>query len=507
MRRSSAVVVKSRIRQAEDTTPTPAVLPPPLYWFLAAAAVILLIAPSSPAPYAVSAVLWAMFFVSYRVAPERTMLIYIVLAPAVALVPDSFRLLPGINFDTLVIPALAGAVMHVRRGADEPQHNVLAAPVIFFALVMSFSAALSYGLGRAGTHSSGEWEVFGLFDVIKDLKAIILFPFLGPIAFRLLRTRELIRTAVYLIAGATAFISAAAILEVRSGGVVGASARATNFWCNQPNLLGGFLALMLVTLTSLALGGVRGKARLFLLSSLALTAVALVLTFSRGAWLAAFAGLGYLGLTRGLRTAVALAMLAVVAAFFIPQSARDRMSSTFEQNTNAFTTETELDFPVQVRLDQWRDLPRMWSLAPALGHGFLSFQKVGASGPFGSRNSAHSSIIALTAEQGLLGIAAYLWILSVFVRSARSVRRHADDPFQDALAAGLIGSAGCMVLLDCAGEMFFNSRAMAYLWILAGAVARLSQMTSPATEQPRRAVRGLRWPASPQRTVARPSGA
>lgn len=499
--------MKSRIRQGTTATPTPQVLPSGLYWFLAAAAAILLVAPDSPAPYAVAAVLWILFFAAYTVAPERTLLLYIVLAPTAALIPDSFRLVPGLNFDTLVIPALAGAVMQVRRDADEPQHNVLFAPVVYFVLVMLFSAVFSFLLGRAGefTAESG-WVLFGPFDLFKSLKSIILFPFLGPIAFRLLRTKEQVRSAVYLIVGATAFIAAAGLMNVRSKGYIAAWARAINFWCDQPNLLGGFLALMLVTMTSFVLSGVRGKARLFLLFALVVTGAALVLTFSRGAWLATFAGLGYLGLTRGLRTGVTLAALALVAAFFIPQVALDRMSSVFEKETNAFTTRTELDFPVRVRANQWKDLPRMWSLAPILGHGFKSFQKVAL--PLeGKRFSAHSSIIALTAEQGLLGLTAYGWILWVFVRSGRWLRRHTDDPFLGSLAAGLIGSAGCLVLLDSSGEMFFNSRGMAYMWILAGAVARLSRITSPATEQPRRAVRGLRWSPGSERAVARPSSA
>jgi hypothetical protein len=461
---------------------------------LAVTGVVLLAVPGQATVFAASGVLWLMFLAAYLTAPERTILIFIVLAPVVALVPDTFRLLPGLNFDTIIVPTLASAVALARPAPDEPRRNALLAPVVFFAVVYTGSAIASFALGLAVTYSPHfGWVPQDLFDILKSVKSVVLFPFLGPIAFRLLRTSDQARAALLLIAGATTFIAVDAmrVVSVQAlGGGLGTAVRAMNFWLNQPNLLGGFFGVLLVGFTSLLLSGTTGRGRLFILGAVVATAVGMVLTFSRGAWIASFAGLAYLGATRGARTALGLGLLAVVGAFFIPQSAIDRMGQTFEREEHVFAEdETTLDTPVQIRVDQWKGMPRLWLASPLFGHGYGSYEHVSAV-PGKKMFAAHSSIIAFTVEQGLLGLGAYAWILWTFVATGRRVAREGSDRFTQGLAAGLVGMTICLVLLDCAGQKFVNGRAMGYMWIIAGAVARLGCAEGGRGTEPARHTNG-----------------
>ena len=193
-----------------------------VYWLFAAGGCALLLSPLPVVQFAVAGLLWLVFLGCYAGAPERTILLYIVLAPATALLP-AFRLLPGLNFDTLIILALAGACWLVRTEKDriEPR-NTFVAPVLFFVFLLTFSAVYSSVLGTAYTYDSDLGLVRqGVFDIFKRLKSVVLFAFLGPIAFRLIRRPEILRTAVWLIGGATVFVTLHSILQFRAEAALG----------------------------------------------------------------------------------------------------------------------------------------------------------------------------------------------------------------------------------------------------------------------------------------------
>lgn len=464
-------VLDARSNSSGGGSPTPAESVPVSLVFLGILPLVLLVAPGAAATFAVAGLLWIAFLWSYVVAPARTLLVYIALAPVVMFLPEDFRLLPVVNFDTLVVPALAGAVLLLPRGEDEPTKNPLWAPVLSLVIVLILSAILSFGLGRAGVAS----KLYAWTYIAKNLKSIVLFQFLGPIAFRLLKTPGLARAAAYLIAGATVFISLDAILQLRSAdpAALGGAVRAMNFWANEPNQLGGFLGLMFVLLLALSLGGGVSKlARLVLLASTVVTGVGLLLTFSRGAWLGVFAGLAYLAISRGARTVALFAILLAVVVPLIPQSAIDRANATFEEPQGTFATEeVSLHGPVQTRVNQWKEMPGLWIRSPLFGHGFLSFMTL-TKGTKGRIYAPHSTIIALTVEEGLLGLAVYGWILFVLAKAAWTLKHKGEDPFMQALATALLAMIPCLVLMDCSDRKFFSVRVMAFVWIIGGAVAR-----------------------------------
>jgi O-antigen ligase len=268
-------------------------------------------------------------------------------------------------------------------------------------------------------------------------------------------------------------------LEILAG-TLGGKHRAMGLIALQPNLFGGFLALMLAVLVPTTLEGrLASVPRAFFAGTLVVAAVTLMLTFSRGAWIALGAALAYLAAFRSLKLLALLLVLAATASVWVPDAVVDRAAATIERGDDP--AETEFEPSAGTRIEQWRALPRMWVRAPLLGYGFKSFQELwGEVGPTGVPRSAHSSIIEFAVEEGLLGILAYAWLVWMLVRSGRSAARQQDDPFVRSLATGVVAAAICLVFLDASGTRFRNQGVMIYLWILSGSLARLGWTPSPA---------------------------
>jgi O-antigen ligase len=221
----------------------------------------------------------------------------------------------------------------------------------------------------------------------------------------------------------------------------------------QPNPYGGFMSWMLLLAIGTLLGLVaalrRGRMRadlrtswpwwLFIIASASLTAVALVFSWSRGAWLAFTAGgavlLFFLPRDRriGFALLLAVGLLLFVAwqADFIPQPVIARLSS--------FTADlrfgdvrgveiNEANYAVIERLAHWQAAINMARDQFWLGVGFGNYEPAYAAyalpnWPF-PLGHAHNYYLNLLAEVGLVGTVAYalLWV-TIFLQTILLVRR------------------------------------------------------------------------------------
>jgi len=467
----------SNPREAPDLEPV--ALPKWIGISFAAGVALIALARSWSAVYAFVALLTLAFLSCYRRAPEHTMLVFIVFFPTMMLFPTSGAILPGINFETLVIFALAFAASAVRTDVPRfPQSNPMLAPVVFYTCVMVVSGMISFVTGRTG---------HGLWDLLSDVKSYVFVPFVAPLAFRLLWTPRLLRSAVNLIAWVTAIVSVHAmlLLPMKLPQFAKFGNRAVGIMGWQPNALGAFLALMIVILFSIVLSGrATVRQRALWASSLVAAGVALLATMSRGSWLGALAGLCYLGVARGAKVGVLLLLLAISAVFWIPQEVLDRAESTVQRDEGVFERDSTVEPSTRVRLVQWKTLAGLWAGSPLVGHGFRTYGKLFQPyDPYGEARSAHSSIIEFLVEEGLVGFAAYCWLIGALGWAGWRVSRTSDDPFLAALGAGLVAATICLVLLDTSGTRFRNVSTMVYIWLLGGALARVAWATSPPPER------------------------
>jgi O-antigen ligase len=196
----------------------------------------------------------------------------------------------------------------------------------------------------------------------------------------------------------------------------------------------------------------------------------LVYTMSRGAWLACVVTGVYVSGSKGRRLLLPIALLSAFVYFWAPELATQRWDSSFEGKYDPTLlvqgSETE---EAAVRIVQWRSFLPMMARYPIFGVGYGGFDDFFKRGGFFPvAKSAHSSIIEIGVEFGVVGLALYCWLLISTYRAASRVFRIAEHPINRALGLGLLAATVCLFLLDFSGTRFRNGEIMAYYWILVG---------------------------------------
>ena len=233
---------------------------------------------------------------------------------------------------------------------------------------------------------------------------------------------------------------------------------------DNPNFYAEFLVLLFaVTLALVVSERWRGKA--IALPLLAVQTVVLILTYTRGSWLALAAGLAVTALMvdpRWMWAFVGLsgAFLAVVPGGFHRLVSAFSLEGTasFRLRLWAITGQIIARHPwVGVGIGRFYDAFREVSLLrPDLATGYLTY-------------GAHNSYYALMAETGVLGGLAFLWVVITVARMGLFYApRMRDDRraflTNAALTAGLIAFA----INAMTSNAFQHPRGAIFFWVLAG---------------------------------------
>lgn len=224
----------------------------------------------------------------------------------------------------------------------------------------------------------------------------------------------------------------------------------------DPNLLGGMLMIALPLLAGQLVDRRPFLPRALLGALLLSAAAALLLSYSRSAWLGALMGLLALAVFR-YRKLLLYGGLALILLLVVPQG------SAFVERFRSGVMFT--DRAAQMRLGEYKDAVRLVSQYPAFGVGF-------GEAPELDLYVAASSVYLLAAEQmGLIGLAGFIFVLGVFFWTAFRRRGVADarglGSIQISSVAGVLGAASAG-LFD---HYFFNLQfphTVALFWLFVG---------------------------------------
>ena len=192
----------------------------------------------------------------------------------------------------------------------------------------------------------------------------------------------------------------------------------------QQNVLGAYLAMLVPLAYSELIEAEGWGGRVLALNGLVVISLALLLTFSRSAWLGtALAAVVLVAGVRHVPSRIGLAGLAVLLVGGIALAAVSAQGGLrLEQSLVARAMSVFDPSAWGPRPAIWRDSLQLIASRPLLGYGpdnfglvyprfqatFLGTLQV---------DKAHSEALQVAATQGLLGLAAYLWLLGAFVRS------------------------------------------------------------------------------------------
>lgn len=315
---------------------------------------------------------------------------------------------------------------------------------------------------------------------VRELRALIFEPVLFFWLLAAWRRQDGATAALggFLLAASIAAAAAIAQSVLGTGGTEAEGVRRAQAWYPQPNhlalMLGRALPFFLAALLTRTVGGpastrLPAPAWFRLLASLGAVASgwAIVLTFSLGAWVGAIAAVVVLlAALRRRRAAVAVGAATVVTFLLLSSLA---IVGRVPERLNPLRQTTGF------RVDLWQSSIAMVVDHPLLGVGLDNFvyqyQQVylreGATAE-SNLSHPHNWVLHVWLELGLLGLAAFIWLLVRFWRAARDRLRHAPADWTTAGATAAMADLLVHGLMD--NSYFLVDLAFTF-WLLLALVA------------------------------------
>lgn len=246
---------------------------------------------------------------------------------------------------------------------------------------------------------------------------------------------------------------------------VGDQVRATGVFDHYMTFSGQMLLLGLFG-TGLLLFWARGPISFILAGMVAVFTGGLLSSWTRNAWLGLVAGLLVIGGFKG-RKAFALLTVSVIFAILLLVAFYPGLRIRTVSMTNLKTDQSNLE-----RIRMWRATLDMIQDRRLFGVGIGNYKAVldQYRGRYGAspHSHAHNTLLQVTAENGLIGLLAYLFVWYVFFREGIRTARATSDRFSRGVAVGAVGG---LVGFHVAGLFEYNlgdSEVAMMMWFIVG---------------------------------------
>jgi O-antigen ligase len=416
-----------------------------------------------------------LFFASIR-RPELPLYGLVAYLPFSKILPGDFGgAAGGLNMTNLFMAVIAmgwfSAASSERRKVFEG--HALHVPVLLFAMwgIVSFVQAISL---------LGGWVFTArIADLKRWLDPIMIYIMFFNVVHDKRRWKTIV--VVLLIGVFMAAASAALEYQTDSGGGSLESSRIGGI-AGQPNILGAFFVYYMFIYAAFWLENL-GKAKAWLnLIPFLVCFRAIMVTFSRGAYLAFAQGvLGLAFFKNKVLFALAVGGIAfmLLNPFLLPPGIRYRLESTFRSNTqlvDPYSTdavEGALDKSSAMRLLIWKAAGEIVQRHPWVGVGFGEFKNaIGFYSDEVKQIDAHNAYIIMAAELGIPALCFFILILGMLMWVTAQVYTHHPDPFIKATALGFLGGLSGLLMANMFGSRLNSVEVAGYFWILAGLMAR-----------------------------------
>lgn len=351
-------------------------------------------------------------------------------------------------------------------------HSPVQRPILLYTAVCVLSTAFAVLGGKV------RWEV-SIFYVLKYIQYFLLY----FMTFNLIESKEDVRR--YLKAGAVvaALVTVYAVWYYFNAA---AGARAStpfeaplgNPEESEPASLGGYYIIVFGMLFGMV-SEMPFRYFLYAFASMAAMMPAFILTLSRASYIGlVVAGVAsvFLSSTRRLFL-VGVAVLGIVAVSFTPflgERAKRRVEITYAGNyaTNVFKTpvgEIRLEESAAQRIRSWERSITYWLPKNIfIGNGVTGTGLVDAQLPL------------IIGETGVLGLALWLWMISVCFRVSWRLYRGSKHSFTRALALGYILALIGLLVQSIGVNTFIIVRIMEPFWFLTAIIMKMQQLEENA---------------------------
>lgn len=391
--------------------------------------------------------------------------------------PLPFAGLPGANLTNLML--LLGIVAWLSDRAQARRRLRLRGTE---RLVLLFVALASLSLGGSTASGLDAGEVLQLY---RGWLAPILFFFL---ARGLVRDREDVNAALQVLAWAALLVALDTWKEGIDRGPRGSIDRArVPGLMEQPNQMGAFLVYYGVAHLAFATTARPRRRALLHLAAFAVTARAVLFTFSRAAYMAMAGGAAVVLLfSNPLLLVAAGGGAAASTALFpslIPDSVRQRLDDTATERSvfSGDGAAPALDKSSAHRLVLWQGAVRMIAAHPFVGVGLGSFQRhIEHYTPVPIKkhdpHDAHNAFLLQAGEMGLPSLLVLLLLFAVWARKALRIRLTHAHPIDRRLALTFLGMLAGVLVSCMLGSRFSEEALIGWFWMVAAMVTVVARL-------------------------------
>jgi O-antigen ligase len=251
------------------------------------------------------------------------------------------------------------------------------------------------------------------------------------------------------------------------------------------NPLAAFLALLVIMTFAQVVHLRSTRPRIYASAVCVVAGIGLFATYTRAAWLAAVLGITVIAASRGRRWLGGVVVILLVLLVTVPG-----VGSRFSDLTQESTSRGEPSNSLTWRAEYWGEALGLQD-SPVTGIGLKQVAAQSAEG-----KQPHNDFLRAYVEMGLIGLAAYLWLMwQVLATGVRAVRATRDGPPENrALAVGAAGVAAGYVLMSLVANLMSQVVVglyfAAFVAVGAALVGRSRSAALPGLPKVQRSLRG-----------------
>ncbi|MEW6183229.1 MAG: O-antigen ligase family protein [Bacillota bacterium] len=228
----------------------------------------------------------------------------------------------------------------------------------------------------------------------------------------------------------------------------------------SPNVLGSLMALAIPVGIAGCFSAAAIRPRAAYALATVLMAICLFLTFSRGAWFAAFVGLIIFSLMRSPRLLLAVAVISIGAPIVSPGVA-GRILYLF---SSGYAASSQRDG----RISRWQAAFEKVHQHPFVGEGFGRFGGAVATRAIPGNFYVDNFYLKTAAESGLIGLATLAFIVVSVWRAGYRAFSALSRPVEKTLAAALLSGLSAVLMHNLVENIFETPLMSTLFWLFIG---------------------------------------
>jgi O-antigen ligase len=238
---------------------------------------------------------------------------------------------------------------------------------------------------------------------------------------------------------------------------------------DNPNMLAEYLSYATTLALAAFLGATTLLGRLTYGAAGLFAGIALILTFSRGGWVAAAIGALVVGALKDRRVLAVMFIVALLSPAFLPESVLLRVES-------AITLEdTSATYRLTIWKAVWRIIRDKW--ATGIGPGPAAFAVVYPQYEIAGTPAAHTHnlYLQILVEAGIVGLALFIWTVINHYRDALAAAFRRLDIRTGLVLAALVGGTSGQMLHGFIDNIWYSPKNVMFFWIAIGLAVGISR--------------------------------